>query len=74
MLQVSQPRLPCFKLGIKFGDQRFVSRFAKRRRSGFYCRVLQEGMIKIGQTVAIVERSESNLTVTESFISALHGA
>jgi MOSC domain-containing protein YiiM len=74
MLQVSQPRLPCFKLGFKYGDQRFVGRFARSRRSGFYCRVLQEGMIETGQAIVIVERAASNLTVTESFVDALKGA
>jgi MOSC domain-containing protein YiiM len=74
VLQVSQPRLPCFKLGIKFGDQRFVARFLQRRRCGFYCRVLQEGMIEANQSIEIVERAESHLTIAQSFVAALKGA
>lgn len=74
VLQVSQPRLPCFKLGIKFGDQRFVARFRQSRRCGFYCRVLQEGMIESAQSIEIVERAESHLTIAESFAAALKGA
>jgi MOSC domain-containing protein YiiM len=70
LLQISQPRLPCFKLGIKFGDQRFVARFLKAGRPGFYCRVLKEGLIEPGQAIEIVERDESRLTVARSFAEA----
>ena len=74
VLQISQPRLPCFKLGIKFGDQRFVARFLRSGRCGFYCRVLKEGMIEPGQSVQIVERADSHLTIAQSITSALKGA
>lgn len=74
VLQVSQPRLPCFKLGIKFGDQRFVARFLQSRRCGFYCRVLREGMIEAGQSIEIVEQAESHLTIAQSMAAALKGA
>jgi MOSC domain-containing protein YiiM len=66
LLQVTQPRLPCFKLGAKYGDQRFVARFLKSGRSGFYCRVLQEGLIEPGQPITVIERAEHNLTIAES--------
>jgi MOSC domain-containing protein YiiM len=74
MLQVSQPRLPCFKLGIKFGDQRFVARFLRSRRCGFYCRVLQEGTIESGQSIEVVQRAASHLTIAQSIGAALKGA
>ena len=48
VLQVSQPRYPCYKLGQKTADQRFIKRFQQSERSGFDCRVLQEGMIEAG--------------------------
>jgi MOSC domain-containing protein YiiM len=71
VLQVSQPRLPCFKLGMKFGSQHFVRQFLNSGRSGFYCRVLKEGLIESGQTIEIVDRAEGNLTVSESLASAI---
>jgi MOSC domain-containing protein YiiM len=74
VLQVTQPRLPCFKLGIRFGDQHFVVRFLQSGRCGFYCRVLQEGMIEPGQSIEIVERAESHLTIAQSFAAALEGS
>jgi MOSC domain-containing protein YiiM len=63
VLQVSQPRFPCFKLGIKIGDQRFVQRFQLSGRSGFYCRVLQEGLIAPSQPITLLERDESQPTI-----------
>jgi MOSC domain-containing protein YiiM len=65
VLQVSQPRYPCFKLGHKMGDQRFLRRFQQSERSGFYCRVLQEGMIEAGDVMQVVRRDEGQPTVAE---------
>jgi MOSC domain-containing protein YiiM len=56
ILQVSQPRFPCFKLGIKLDDPLMVRRFQKSGRSGFYCRVLQEGLIEAGQAITVIEQ------------------
>jgi MOSC domain-containing protein YiiM len=67
VLQVSQPRFPCFKLGIKLGNQRFVRRFWRSGHSGFYCRVLQEGLIEAGQPIRLVERDESQPTIADTF-------
>lgn len=50
--QVSQPRLPCFKLGIVMGRQDFVNIFQRSRRVGFYLRVLREGTIQAGDEIS----------------------
>jgi MOSC domain-containing protein YiiM len=65
LLQVTQPRFPCFKLGIKMGDQRFLRRFLNSGRSGFYCRVLREGMIAVGDAVSVSSRSLEQPTIAE---------
>jgi len=44
-LIVTQPRMPCYKLGIRFGRPEMVKRFLESRRTGFYFRVLQEGEV-----------------------------
>jgi MOSC domain-containing protein YiiM len=62
LLQVTQPRYPCFKLGIKMGDPRFPRRFLASGRTGFYLRVLEEGKVGAGDTVELVEQSDA-LTV-----------
>lgn len=50
-LEVSQPRLPCFKLGIKFGRADMVKRFLRSGRLGFYLRVRHEGVIAAGDLI-----------------------
>ena len=49
LLQVAQPRLPCFKLGLRMGDPRFLKRFAAAQRPGAYLRILREGDIAAGE-------------------------
>jgi len=65
LLQVTQPRFPCFKLGIKMADQRFLRRFLNSGRSGFYCRVLGEGTITVGDAVRFSSRSLAQPTIAE---------
>lgn len=64
-LMVTQPRLPCYKLGIRFGRADMVKRFFASRRTGFYFRVLQEGEVVAGDTLALVSRDENNITVAD---------
>src|SRR3954469_15767090 len=49
LLEVAQPRLPCFKLGIRMGDPRFLKRFTEAGRPGAYLRVVEEGDIGAGE-------------------------
>ncbi|MBD2037888.1 MOSC domain-containing protein [Leptolyngbya sp. FACHB-321] len=72
-LMVSQPRMPCYKLGIRFGRPDMVKRFPASRRTGFYFRVLQEGEVGVGDTLELVSRDENNITVadiTQLYINA----
>lgn len=62
LLQVSQPRLPCFKLGLRMGDRRFLKRFAQAGRPGAYHRVLREGEIAAGDRVEVVSRPAHGVT------------
>ncbi|MBE9126952.1 MULTISPECIES: MOSC domain-containing protein [unclassified Coleofasciculus] len=64
-LMVTQPRMPCYKLGIRFGRADMVKRFLASRRTGFYFRVLQEGEVVAGDTLALVSRNENNITVAD---------
>ncbi|GAX45928.1 MOSC domain-containing protein [Tolypothrix sp. NIES-4075] len=62
-LMVTQPRLPCYKLGIRFGRSDMVKRFLASRRTGFYFRVLQEGEVEVGDTLELMSRDDNNITV-----------
>jgi MOSC domain-containing protein YiiM len=53
---VTQPRMPCFKLGIRFGDDSMVRRFMKSGRTGFYLAVAREGEVGAGDAIELLER------------------
>jgi MOSC domain-containing protein YiiM len=56
LLQVTQPRIPCYKLGIRMGDDRFPERFAEARRHGVYLRILAEGELRAGDEILVIDR------------------
>lgn len=56
MFAVTQPRMPCFKLGIRFGDPTIVKRFYKSGKWGFYLSVLEEGEIETGDEIFVADR------------------
>jgi MOSC domain-containing protein YiiM len=60
---VTQPRIPCFKLGIRFGDASIPKRFWERGELGFYLRVLTEGFIETGQDFILLERPGHRITI-----------
>ncbi len=62
LLQVAQPRLPCFKLGLRMADPRFLKRFAAAGRPGAYLRVLREGDIAAGDETVVLSRPAHAVT------------
>jgi MOSC domain-containing protein YiiM len=62
-LRVTQPRIPCFKLGIRMDDRRFPRRFSEAERPGAYLAVEHEGDVGTGDPVEIVERPSHPITV-----------
>jgi MOSC domain-containing protein YiiM len=64
-LEATQPRLPCFKLGIRFGDPRMVKLFSQSQRWGIYFRISREGLIRLGDAATIVKRDPVRLPVYE---------
>ena len=67
IVQVTQPRQPCFKLGIRFGAQEMVTRFAQSDYSGIYVRVLKEGYVKNGDRLILNETNPDFPTVKMVF-------
>ena len=61
--EVSQPRLPCSKLGIRFGDGRMVKAFARASRPGAYLRIVVEGTVGAGDPIELLHRPEHGVTV-----------
>jgi MOSC domain-containing protein YiiM len=66
-LVVTQPRLPCFKLGIRFGDQRMVKRFRDAGRPGIYFAIAEEGDVAAGDPIELVKADENGLSVADLF-------
>ncbi len=66
-LVVTQPRLPCSKLGIRFGDQRMVKRFRESGRPGIYFAVADEGDIAAGDPIELIRADETGLMVADLF-------
>ena len=64
---VTQPRQPCFKLGIRHGRDDMVKRFVASGRSGFYVRVVREGEIESGDAIRVLERAADSITVRDIF-------
>ena len=54
--EITQPRLPCYKLGIRFGRDDMIKRFLRSRRTGFYLAVRREGEVGAGDSIVIESR------------------
>jgi len=67
---VTQPRMPCYKLGVRFGRDDMVKRFLASGRTGFYLAVLTEGEVGAGDSIAFTARDEHGVTVAD--ITALY--
>jgi MOSC domain-containing protein YiiM len=62
-LEVSQPRLPCFKLGLRFGDPLMLKRFVNAGRTGTYLRIVEEGVLEAGDAIEVGEAPGHGVTV-----------
>ncbi len=66
-VEVSQPREPCFKLGIRFDNQEILMQFIERSCPGTYVRVLNEGEVRPGDSMNLKSRPPHELTVKDFF-------
>ena len=67
VVQVSQPRQPCFKLGVRFNDQTIVDDFWIAPYPGVYVRVIQPGAVKKGDELILIEQNPDSISVAEIF-------
>src|SRR6185437_6280292 len=63
VLEVTAPRIPCWKLAKKMGDPMFIKRFTQARRHGAYMRIIEEGELAAGDEVEIVQRPDHDITL-----------
>jgi MOSC domain-containing protein YiiM len=64
-LVVKQPRLPCYKLGLKFGRDDILKRFLQSGLTGFYFAVLKEGEVAAGDSINLLQRDEGQVKVAD---------
>jgi MOSC domain-containing protein YiiM len=64
-VMVTEPRMPCYKLGLKFGRSDIIKRFLQSRRSGFYFAVLQEGEVKAGDSIELLSENQQGVTIAD---------
>jgi MOSC domain-containing protein YiiM len=62
---VTKPRLPCYKLGIKFGTQTMLRLFLESERTGFYLKVLKEGQIEKGNEIKVLRPTSESESITD---------
>jgi MOSC domain-containing protein YiiM len=67
ILEVSEPRVPCWRLGVRMNDNHFPRRFTEAMRPGSYLRIVAEGEVAAGDEIRIIERPETDLTVRDVF-------
>jgi MOSC domain-containing protein YiiM len=67
VLEVSEPRLPCWRLGVRMNDQMFVRHFAEALRPGAYLRIIDEGEFGAGDEIRVIHRPNHDLTIRDVF-------
>jgi MOSC domain-containing protein YiiM len=67
VVEVSEPRIPCWRLGVRMNDNLFPRRFTQAMRPGSYLRILAEGEIGAGDEIRVVEKPQTDLTVRDVF-------
>ena len=65
VLEVSEPRVPCWRLGVRMNDKLFPRRFVKALRPGAYFRILVEGDVGVGDEIRVIESPDHDLTIRD---------
>jgi MOSC domain-containing protein YiiM len=67
ILEVTAPRIPCGTLAARMGDSKFIKRYRQAGRPGLYCRVIQEGIVRVGDEVRIERYTAESISIAEMF-------
>lgn len=67
ILEVTKPRQPCFKLGIRFNTPKIVKQFWNTTYSGIYFKVLQIGFVTVGDELKLIQKSKNTPTIAEVY-------
>jgi len=61
----TQPRMPCYKLGVRFGRMDIVRRFLASGRPGIYFKVLREGAVEAGDSIELLSKDKNHVTIKD---------
>jgi MOSC domain-containing protein YiiM len=67
VLEVSEPRIPCWRLGVRMNDKMFPRQFTEALRPGSYLRLIVEGSVGAGDEIRVVEKPAHGLTIRDVF-------
>jgi len=67
IVQISEPRIPCYKLGFKFNNQEVIKEYINSSYSGFYVRILTEGEVTINDEFKLIEQNQNDFSVEDAF-------
>ena len=67
VFEVSEPRIPCWRLGVRMNDETFPRRFSKALRPGTYLRIVVEGDVGTGDEIRVMEKPNHDLTIRDVF-------
>jgi len=67
LLEVTKPREPCYKLGIRFGTQKILKQYWNSTKCGVYFKVLQTGNVAVGDELILVNKAENSPTIAEVY-------
>lgn len=67
LLEVSEPRIPCWRLGVRMNDERFLRRFTEAMRPGSYLRIVEEGELGAGDEIRVIEKPTTGLSIRDVF-------
>ena len=67
IVQISEPREPCFKLGVKFESQTILKKFIAHGHCGTYVRILEEGEVTVNDRLELIKKSDNALTIAAYF-------
>jgi len=67
LVQITQPREPCFKFALKFGSRNILKQFIAHGRPGTYVKVLEEGLATKNDTMTLVKQAKDSLTIAQFF-------
>ena len=67
VFEISEPRIPCWRLGVRMNDPKFVGRFTEAQRPGAYMRIFREGDVGAGDAIEVVSKPDHDLSVRDVF-------